>query len=611
MLKRHKKFRRLISAFAVVFTFIAVSFAACVKHAGNVLASGLPAPASSTVFFAKAYDGDIHFVDESGSLAYLMKKYGVSLKKAVMKKINIKKPAAAFAVKNTKQNNNSIYKEKSGKNAYGNLPKKILSIESSGNKLLSRKIMNSKKRDYGNKHNKIHIPAQLRQKVSLEGKGTVKQALMLLSRETDIPIVFYSGFPKKLKNESYYKNISLYKVLGGLTTSNGFKYQYNNGIINIYAVEEKTFHIPVSDLLSSFSSTVGTVGGEGSNFQAGNYNATGSQSQPGAGNLQSVSGNSTAQGSTGSLSLTLSESGSIYSIISENIKKMLTPEGKYFINPKDGLLWVKDRISNVNEISAYMRSIEKFLSKQVLLKVEVIDIALNSQYQAGIDWNLLFNQAFKSNAAGISAISLSANLASGNNISQVPYISFNGSNGGESAVLNALKTQGTVNVISQPRLLLMDGQTRLISSGTITPYVSSVQTMSLSISQTATYPVISQVQTGLSISFTPHINFKDKSVSVTVSLIDNSITGYQSFSASGYSFSNPVIESKNFSDTVSVKSGMTVLIGGLLTSGNTKNNYGIPILSRLPLIGRIFKSINESGSKEDLLIMLTPEITPS
>ena len=190
----------------------------------------------------------------------------------------------------------------------------------------------------------------------------------------------------------------------------------------------------------------------------------------------------------------------------------------------------------------------------------------------------------------------------------MPYIGFTGS-GNSSAILNALKTQGTVNVISQPRLVLMDGQTRLISSGTITPYISSIQTMALSLSQTETYPVISQVQTGLSISFTPHINFKNNSVSVTLSLIDNSITGYQSFSVSGDSFSNPVIESKSFSDTVNVKSGSTILVGGILTADKTKNTYGIPILSKIPLIGNLFNSINDSSQKEDLLIMLTPKIT--
>ncbi len=532
----------------------------------------------------------------------LLKKYGIKIKKAGVVHIN-------FDGKKENSLSGKVNKNNGCKEINGEICKKSL-IK-----------MN------------MNMPYFLRQKVSLSGNGKVKSALMTLSHETGVPFVIYSGFPNKLKNEVYYKDIPLYKVLNGLLVSNGFAYNYKNKMLYVYAVEEKTFHIPVSDLLSAFSSTVGMSGmgeeggvnsginngntqempeGSGMGIAGGNSETSASNSLPSGLINSGVNGNSGSSGGnsgnpSGSLSLTLSESDSLYSIISRNIKEMLTKNGKYFINPKDGLIWVKDRVSNVNEVSGYIKRINKFLSKQVFLKVEVIDVSLNKGFQAGINWNLLFNQAFKSNVFGADSLSASAQLASSNNISNVPYIGFNGS-GSNSAILNALRTQGAVDVISQPRLVLMDGQTRLISSGTITPYVSSIQTMALSLSQTETYPVISQVQTGLSISFTPHINFKNNSVSVTLSLIDNSITGYQSFAIGEESFSNPVIESKSFSDTVNVKSGSTILVGGILTTDKVKNTYGIPILSKIPLFGDLFKSVNDTDQKEDLLIMLTPKI---
>jgi MSHA biogenesis protein MshL len=532
----------------------------------------------------------------------LLKKYGIKIKKAEIVHINFDgKKENSLSVK--------VNKNKGCKEINGEICKKSL-IK-----------MN------------MNMPYFLKQKISLSGNGSVKSALMTLSHETGVPFVIYSGFPNKLKNEVYYKDIPLYKVLNGLLVSNGFAYNYKNKMLYVYAVEEKTFHIPVSDLLSAFSSTVGMSGmgegggvnsginngntqempeGSGMGIAGGNSETSASNSLPSGLINSGVNGNSGSSGGnsgnpSGSLSLTLSESDSLYSIISRNIKEMLTKNGKYFINPKDGLIWVKDRVSNVNEVAGYIKRINKFLSKQVFLKVEVIDVCLNKGFQAGINWNLLFNQAFKSNVFGADSLSVSARLASSNNISNAPYIGFNGS-GSNSAILNALRTQGAVNVISQPRLVLMDGQTRLISSGTITPYVSSIQTMALSLSQTETYPVISQVQTGLSISFTPHINFKNNSVSVTLSLIDNSITSYQSFAIGGESFSNPVIESKSFSDTVNVKSGSTILVGGILTTDKVKNTYGIPILSKIPLFGDLFKSVNDTDEKEDLLIMLTPKI---
>ena len=552
------------------------------------------------VIIGKIWAFKVCFAYNNGSdnFGRLLKKYGINIKNARVVHIN-------FDGKNEKRLS-------------------IKANEDGLHKTESDKI--NKKHSFS-----IIMPYFLRQKISLSGRGSVKSALMLLSHETGVPFVIYRGFPDKLKNYVYYKNIPLFKVLNGLLVSNGFSYRYKNKMLFVYAVEQKTFHIPVSDLLSTFSSTVGIGGNEqGGGINSGS-NPGNTQGMSEGGSESSLNpalstAGSTTEGSissgvnensgnngaysgnpSGSLSLTMSESDSLYSIISRNIKEMLTKKGKYFINPKDGLIWVKDRISNVNEVAAYIKRINKFLSKQVFLKVEVIDVSLNKEFQAGINWNLLFNQAFKSNVFGADSLSVSAQLASSNNIVNAPYIGFNGT-GSNSAIINALRTQGTVDVISQPRLVLMDGQTRLISSGTITPYVSSIQTMALSLSQTETYPVISQIQTGLSISFTPHIDFKDNSVSVTLSLIDNSITSYQSFSVGGESFSNPVIESKSFSDTVNVKSDSTILVGGILTTDKVKNTDGIPLLSKIPLIGDLFKSVNDSNQKEDLLIMLTPKI---
>lgn len=440
---------------------------------------------------------------------------------------------------------------------------------------------------------KKSYPAVLKKKVSLAGKGSVRSALMLLSREINIPIIIHRGFPNKLQNEVYYDNLPLYKVLDGLVTANGFKYTYHSGVISVYATEEKIFHISRSDLVSSFSSVVGMSRSNGQSA--------------GKGQQSSRPVNAAHSAPSGSLSLTLSESYSFYSIISKNIKEMLTKSGKYFINPKDGLVWVRDRVSNVKAVSDYIKGINKSFSRQVLLKVEVIDVSLSKGFQMGINWNLLFKQAFRLNIAGVNAVSISAPLASENGINNAPYIEFAGS-GSSKAIMDALKTQGSADIISQPRLILMDGQTRLISSGTVTPYISSIQTIALSLSQTETYPVISQMQTGLAISFTPHINFKNHTVSVTLSLIDNIITGSRSFTINGESFSNPIIETKSLSDTVNVKSGSTILVGGIITAKKERNTYEVPLLAQIPFVGNLFKSENDTTKKEDLLIMLTIKI---
>ena len=62
---------------------------------------------------------------------------------------------------------------------------------------------------YNKRVEKHTVPDFLMQKVSLVGRGSVKSALMLLSRETGVPVIFYGGFPAELKNDVYYKAVPL------------------------------------------------------------------------------------------------------------------------------------------------------------------------------------------------------------------------------------------------------------------------------------------------------------------------------------------------------------------------------------------------------------------
>ncbi|MHB1546991.1 MAG: type II secretion system protein GspD [bacterium] len=473
------------------------------------------------------------------------------------------------------------------------------------------------------KERKKVIPAALMQRVSLSGNMSVKQALFLLARQVDFPFVPYAGL-KTADNIYYFKDIPLYQALNIILAPEGFIYKYQGGELDVYGELVKTVHLPVSDLSSSYESVIG-MSGMNSGSSAGQNNTPSAVPQTTAGTTGTTGTinpaattpqmNGLANGTNNSnpggiLSLSLASSGeSLSSLLSKNLKIMLGKSGQFFINQKNGIIWMKGRSKSVVEAVDYLKAVKKDLSRLVFLQVEVLDITLNNNFQYGINWNLLFNDAFKSNPLGTSAVSVGANMASlaGVNVGS-PNITFSGSAGANQAVINALKSQGTVSVVSQPRLMLTDGQTRLISSSTTTPYVSNVQVLSYGVSgQLQTYPQMSQVQTGFSIAYTAHIS-KNNDVSVTVSLIDNNITGYQTFSYSDNTFTNPIIQAKAMTDTVTVKSGRTAIIGGILTKNKNKQNYGIPILSSIPIIGALFAGVNNTYTKDDLVIMLTPRI---
>jgi type II secretory pathway component GspD/PulD (secretin) len=247
--------------------------------------------------------------------------------------------------------------------------------------------------------------------------------------------------------------------------------------------------------------------------------------------------------------------------------------------------------------------------RAVVLKVQVLDVQLNKSNQFGINWNSVFTSAFKNNPFGLNAVSIGANLIGGAGITDgSPSIQFSNASGSNTALVTALTSQGKVNVISNPTLMLLNGETRTISSNQISSYVKSVDTTTNGLTSSSTYPIISQVSVGLSISFTPHINAKTGVITVTVNFLDNGITGYNNFNIGGNTFNNPIISTKSISDTVRVLNNHIAIMGGILTSNKSNTNYGIPILSKIPILGLLFQGQNDTLTKDDLVIMITPKI---
>lgn len=456
------------------------------------------------------------------------------------------------------------------------------------------------------------IPLLLKQKVSLVGSMTPVVAINLFMRNVRGINLITNELKGQQTFNFYIENMPLYKALNTVLSENGYGYSFKNGLLSVYSYETRIFKLPISDLSLNFSSTVGASGMNTNQNGAMNNGMTQpyTASQTGTGTATATAGTNTANMSNpgGVISLTSGATKSLFGYIKENLKVILKT-GSFTIEPKNGLIYLSGPVGEVENSLKFLRKARKNLRHMVLLKVEVINVTLNKAFQAGINWNEVFNSAFKSNTLGIGSVSIGLPLAANNNISNAPEITFG--SGGNSAVINALSSQGTVNVLSQPRLMLISGETRVISSGTIQNYVQSVQIEAIgSLSaQTQTYPIIGQVFSGIGIAFTPAINVKKKTVRVTINFIDNNVNQYQNFSIGGNTFSEPEVSAQSLTDTVVIPDGKTMAIGGILSTNKTKSTYGVPLLEDIPLLGNLFKSVNYSKTKNDLIIMITPVIT--
>ena len=463
---------------------------------------------------------------------------------------------------------------------------------------------------------KKRIPSVLRQKTSLEGKLTINEALSLLTRATGIPVVIvHSSFINNNKNSYYYIHKPLYMILNSVIKDNGYIYKYKNGKIKVYGEIAETFNLPVFNIDNAFNATTG-VSNNNNNMQPGQNGLTGNTTgttgavntaTPASSTQTLQTGTANNPGGQITSSMTLTKTAVHY--ITQMLKPLVSKKGVFGVNAMQGIVYVKDKPSNVFAVAKWVKKIKENLAEAVWLKVQILDVTLNNSTQVGINWNAVFNSAFKANPAGLSAVTIGANLASGAGIaSGAPSIELANSAGTNSAILEALKTQGTVDILSEPTLIVPNGETGVINSSSISNYIQTVENISTGLTSSQTYPVIAQVSAGLSTAFTPHINKKKGMITVVINFLDNNITGYNDFTVSGTNFNEPIIQSKTLSDIIRVRNNHTVIMGGIITTNKNKQNYGVPFLSDIPFIGVLFDGVNNTFEKDDLIMMITPKI---
>jgi type II secretory pathway component GspD/PulD (secretin) len=176
-----------------------------------------------------------------------------------------------------------------------------------------------------------------------------------------------------------------------------------------------------------------------------------------------------------------------------------------------------------------------------------------------------------------------------------------------SVAINALKQQGNVEVISQPRIRSLNNQTALIKVGTETPFFAqsfqSSQSQSGNITNSGDQ--ITTITVGTILSITPQVS-EDNWISLDISPVLTSLVATET-SPSG-SATAPVLDTKQASTLVRVRDGTTVILGGLIQTTRAKNDRKVPWLGDIPYLGKLFTGTFRYNQKRELVIFITPHL---
>ena len=240
---------------------------------------------------------------------------------------------------------------------------------------------------------------------------------------------------------------------------------------------------------------------------------------------------------------------------------------------------------------------------QVLIEASIVEVTLGDGLQYGLQW------AFNGGTLGGSGTGMLGNAATAAtpaNSTSFTYTLRN-SAGNISAVLTALANQSLLKVMSSPSLMVLDNHTAAIQVGTQQP----INTGAVLNSTTGTNNVITtNIQykdTGVMLGVTPSVSAGDL---VTLD-ISQTVTDIGPDSTSAATAGYPTFMQRQIDSKVAVRSGETLVLGGLIKDNASNSKAGLPFLSAIPVLGALFGTHTQSASRTELLVILTPRVLRS
>ncbi|MBZ0158344.1 MAG: hypothetical protein K8I29_19275 [Alphaproteobacteria bacterium] len=391
------------------------------------------------------------------------------------------------------------------------------------------------------------------------------------------------------------RQVTFPRLLALLTAQANYWYELNEKerIITLLKYETKTFSLP--DIGITTPSMTAEIGGDmlGSSGSGSTGSAYGSV----AGGTDSASQNLKA-------SVLLRKAADHLDgrkAFEENIKKLLSPDGHYVLDWHAATLMIHDSPRNVSLIEKYISDLRISADKVLIVEATVTQVSTNADRRFGIDWTLLAEriggEVLSGEGKSLSFTTTVTDIAN-------PTLTVTRTAGDVSAVLKALEEQGRVNVLSKPFIYARNLQPVAIFSGKSIPYIGSVQkTTTGTIGESTTSYSISRAQDGVMLAVRCHIR-DDGKVDIQIAPILASVDEFVTFTLGGDTFTQPVSSVQQTLQSVTLKEGEIVVIGGIQRDKKEASTREVPVVSKIPVLGSLFKSDNDTSSTSELVIAL-------
>ncbi len=323
---------------------------------------------------------------------------------------------------------------------------------------------------------------------------------------------------------------------------------------------------------------------------------------------QTLANGNTASDAT-QVSISQENQNTFWTTLEAELRSMVKDGDSLVLNRFSGVAQITAPVKRHESIGVFIELVNRRITQQVEIEARLVEVTLRDEQKLGVDWDQAANSLegvrvqarAPLDVAGVGGTVLGANTFAAT-------LGF----GRASAVIQALKQQGEVKTVAQPRLRALNNQTAFIKVGEDRPFFRLQQTTTLqqpgattAFNQTQENFSVSTITIGTILAVTPQID-GDKTITLDVL---PAITRLQAIVTSPDGRQTaPVTEVKQASTIVRLRDGETAIIGGLISEETGESERRVPILGKIPVVGAAFRSRANLRARTELVIFLTPRL---
>lgn len=256
------------------------------------------------------------------------------------------------------------------------------------------------------------------------------------------------------------------------------------------------------------------------------------------------------------------------------------------------------------------RAIERVIKQldilplQVLIEASIIEVSLEDKLEYGLEWFIRNKLPQEDSQLGLKSQGIDlAGLAQNLLLKDLPSgftYSFLSNSQNIQILLKALATDKKINVLSSPSLMVLNNHEATILVGD----QISLRTGSFvnTATQSSVQETFQQRDTGVQLALKPRVNTGGLVIMELEQRVDD-------VDQTTVINQNPIIRQRQIKSTVAVKDGDTLVLGGLIKDNRDRSRSGLPLLSRIPILGALFTSNAQKAlTRTELVVLITPKV---